>query len=116
MQFLLHLCLLLATLFITSSAKNDVTYLSYDSPTIQNQVAYQDEKHSYCIRPIVAMKFFDLKLSDSSDGNDVDALFGLMHALDEVSNDVYWSWGMNKLDFTSDDLCVCYFYTGGYNN
>ena len=84
MQLLYHLCLLLATSSIARSARNDVTYLSYDSPTIQNQVAYQDEKHSYCIRPIVSMKFFDFQLSDRSEGNEADVFSGIIHALDEV--------------------------------
>ena len=74
--------LLITTSIVTRGDKNEVTYLSYDSPTIRNEVAYQDEKHTYCIRPIDSMNIFGL--SDRSDGNGFDIFSGLIHALDEV--------------------------------
>jgi hypothetical protein len=82
---LLFCIFLLLTILINAwGVKNEVTFLSYDSPSIQNEVAYQDEKHTYCIRPIVSMNIFGLELSDISDGNGADAFSGLIPALDEV--------------------------------
>ena len=93
---MLPLLVIISFVLLSSNAQK---YLSYDIPTIQNEVAYQEESNSYCIDPIVTLDLFGLQTSNGTANG--DNLSGLYYALEEVVITVKTSSPLETLSWHS---------------
>ena len=67
---------------IVESVSKEISYLSFDNPTLHRELVYQDEPTIYCVDPLVTLNVFGIQTSNKSVNG--DNMSGSYFSLQEV--------------------------------